>query len=276
MTAQKPYSMKRPLLIVSSFLALFCWVLPAHAAISFVNANTSHITSGNAHAVSLSSVTTGNLLYLVISTTVAGTCSTTSTSTPTDNVGNAWLLIASSSAGSSDCAQSWYAANVAGSSTITINVSSTGSTAMAMSINQFSGVATSNPLDASTTKTVVTGSSITSNSYSTTNANDVVIGGGTYTFSNTPAFTAGTTGGTAMTINPSSTLITGGANVNATMEYLVVSNTLTNTTTSINFGTSTIRSDLQVATFKAALTGTGEGLPICSVYNISVRGATIL
>jgi hypothetical protein len=170
--------------------------------IAYVNSATGVDNSGTAGTtISTSSfaATAGNLIFVI----VKHGSDFTSTATVTDTAGNTYTAIGSLQANSPNlgASQVFYAHNITGNAGNVVTATLQNACAYReIAVVQYSGIATSNPLGSSPTPVVQTASvsSGTSNTFSTTQANELVIaavntyGGETYT--------AGSAGTHAMTI----------------------------------------------------------------------------
>ncbi|MFL6161600.1 MAG: hypothetical protein ACJ74U_05170 [Jatrophihabitantaceae bacterium] len=115
--------------------------------------------------------TAGNLLVLSASVYTGTTNHITSI---TDSAGNIWQKVnAWSVASHNSDGELWYAANAAGASTVTAHTASAAS--IAFEVQEFSGVATSSPLDTSA-GTANTGTSASSGSITPAGAGELLIG----------------------------------------------------------------------------------------------------
>lgn len=113
----------------------------------------------------------GNLLVLSASEYTGATNHITSV---TDSAGNAWTRIgAFSVSGHNSNGELWYAPNAASATSVTVHTAS--ATTLALSVQEFSGVAATNPLDGSA-GTANTGTSASSGSFTPTGANELLVG----------------------------------------------------------------------------------------------------
>jgi hypothetical protein len=115
--------------------------------------------------------TAGNLLVLSASVYTGATNHVTSV---TDSAGNAWTRIGTFSvSGHNSDGEMWYSPNAASVTTVTVH---TGSAAtIALTLQEFSGVAATNPLDVSA-GTSNTSSAASSGPVTTTSANELAVG----------------------------------------------------------------------------------------------------
>jgi|GEM_PF-3472893 hypothetical protein len=177
--------MKKLLLL----LALF-WAFSANATITRVQSNSALGTANTSISASFTTATTAGNWYGVLCRSGNQAGWTLSVS---DTEGNTWLSLTAAVSAGSHMSQIFYVENVKGGTTdtVTCTQSSGVSGTMAILILEYSGIATSGSLDqqnqtAGTNNTAtLTGASIT-----TTNANDLVIGGAGLGANTT--FTAGT------------------------------------------------------------------------------------
>jgi hypothetical protein len=151
----------------------------------------------------------GNLLVLSASVYVGATNHITSI---TDSAGNTWSKVnAWSTASHNSDGEMWYAVNASAAATLTVTTHVTTAASMALEVDEFSGIATTNPLDqslgASTTGTTASAGPLTPGS-----AGELLVG-----------FTAGHASSQLMTVstngysvqpqrtstNPVATLVTG-------------------------------------------------------------------
>lgn len=237
-------------------ILLFFYSPPASATIQFVQQATANNqnTQNTTLSVSLSNTAAGNLLVAYV-TPLPGQVSSISVA---DGV-NTYSAAASTFVENTGCGnlteEFFYAANIRGGNvtvTATINVA----TGMGLTVLEYSGVATTAPLDAqagtSNTGCPYSGTP-TSASLTTTNANDLIVSGATLTAPDT--WTAGTGYG----------LRTGTSGPSG-VEDLTVSSTGTYTGT---FGLSTNGNwTAAVVAFKAA-GSTSAGTPTCGISNDS-------
>jgi len=115
--------------------------------------------------------TAGNLLVLSAS---VYTGSTNHISSVTDSAGNVWQKVnAWSVAGHNSDGEIWYAANAAGTTSIVAHLATAGT--MAIEVMEFSGVATSNPLDTSA-GTSNTGTTASSGSITPAGSGELLVG----------------------------------------------------------------------------------------------------
>ena len=147
--------------------ALTCWALvsvqPASAAIAFVKKGSEISGSGSSITLTFSTASTaGDLLVATISD-LNGNCFTDSITAPFG-----WVRAAHSCRSSVGPVEIWYRANAPSTSSVLFNTGSSGSSTRGQ-LSEFSGVATSSPLDqtgtansssASTSLTVTTSGSI--------------------------------------------------------------------------------------------------------------------
>lgn len=225
---------------------------------AFVNATSGsgyYLTSFNATI----NATTGNLLYVVVDDNVSGSGCSISTVTISDNASpaNTYTQIRQVSQ-TYDCITEFYAKNITGSASLQITANLSVAKAATMSAMQFSGLDTGNPLDATSTGTGA-GATLTSGSFSTTNANEVIIAGAS-DYMGPSSWTAGSAGSASMGIPSNVTKTTGNATGNSTAEYAIVSSLQNSITASITRGGTPDQGGITVATFKAASGGrTGGG-----------------
>ena len=143
-------------------------------AIAYVNrAEGFSLTSGNTIATAAISHTTGNLLAVFLN------IQTSSTPTITDTASNTWTATSSSPANSgANYIWVFYAANITGnaSNIVTANWGGAPTTYAAISVRQFSGVATTSPLE-DDDKGTGTGTAIATPSLTLTSSEGVIFAG---------------------------------------------------------------------------------------------------
>lgn len=125
--------------------ALAGWVLvsvqPASAAIAFVKKGSEITGSGSSITLTFSTASTaGDLLVATISD-LNGNCTTDSITAPTG-----WVRAAHSCRGTAGPVEIWYRPNAPSTSSVVFNTGSTGANTRGQ-LSEFSGVATSSPLD---------------------------------------------------------------------------------------------------------------------------------
>jgi YD repeat-containing protein len=148
----------------------------APGTISYVQSGNSLIDSGStATATFTNAQSAGDLNVLIVAWTGAGTAPSV-----TDSSGNAYTLaVSTANSGSSTVQSIYYANNIvaanAGSNTVTVSFSAAVASIDAR-IAEYSGVATSNPLDGASGATG-SGATFNSGSVTTTGTNDLLIAG---------------------------------------------------------------------------------------------------
>lgn len=145
-------------------------------AIAYVNSATgSADASSSTIATTAANHTTGNLLVaFVVWNHASNTLSSVS-----DTAGNTWTRITGTDAlhGTADRCEMFYAKNITGNASNTVTATFSGGAAFRrIAVVQYSGVDTTAPLDQATKQTV-TDTSITSPSFTTTSADEVIIAG---------------------------------------------------------------------------------------------------
>ncbi|MDR3519800.1 MAG: DUF5018 domain-containing protein, partial [Candidatus Pacebacteria bacterium] len=220
------FSIKYTTLIFCAVFLFFglAGVNKADAAISLVNNSTNYTYGNGAQGVSTTlSITTGNLIAVGCgsndSTAIAST-------TVTDSAGNTFILATSTGDNNfHNAIGMFYAKNAIGnaSDTITCNVNAT--SYMSINVLQFSGLSTTSPLDVAASTQGSAGTSITSNTFSTSQANEVIVAFSTVQSAAPTTFTQGS-GYTSPF--PATNTEEGG-------EYQIVSSTQTNTTASMSW-----------------------------------------
>jgi trimeric autotransporter adhesin len=126
-------------------VAVAAWTLvtvePAGAAIAFVRKGSEITASGTTITLTLSVASTnGDLLVATISD-INGNCSTDSITAP-----SGWVKAAHSCRGTSGPVELWYHANSPSTSSVVFNTGSSGANTRGQ-LSEFSGVATTSPLD---------------------------------------------------------------------------------------------------------------------------------
>lgn len=166
------------------------WQQAGDAAITYIN-NVANNNSGATSVVVTISTTTGNLLVANIHVNSETAITVTSV---TDTASNTWTkaVNTTSSTGSGNRAEIWYAANATAVSSVTVTISA--AQVVVANISEYSGVATSSPLDGtpqgvSRTSCSTGGSACTSPSLTTTNADDLLVTTLSVRNSGSPTFT---------------------------------------------------------------------------------------
>lgn len=208
-------------------------------AVAWVQSKT--VASGSfANATFTSATTTGNLIVVAMSSNATATGSEACS----DNQGNTYTKLTGINSVQGGAYAAWYAWNITGGATHTVTVSCpSGGNATSVVVQEFSGVqASADPLDQVSTKATGSSSTPTSNSITTTVANEMVIG----LFFGTTTTSAGT--GYTNLLESSST------NANRTaMESQAALSTGTYTATVSSSATAW---DMYVLSFKAPAGGT--------------------
>ncbi len=146
---------------------------PSTGGPAFVqSASASETAASTALTATFPSVSTaGHLLVLSVS---EYTGATNTISSVTDSAGGTWTRIASRFvSGHNSDGEQWYSANAKAVTSVTAHTAS--ASTMALTVQEFSGVATTNPLDVSTGASA-TGTAASSGSVTSTVANDLVVG----------------------------------------------------------------------------------------------------
>lgn len=249
--------------ILVAFSFLFMGSSKADAAITLINTSkVSDYTGTLASSIALpaTSLTTGN--FIVVATRWLPNSSTITSIT--DTAGNTYVKAIGRTATSSGTrVEMWYAYNVTGNAsnvvTITpsVNVQYYGVVA-----SQYSGIKTAAaPLD-TTAVGNATGTSVTSASFTTTQAYELIVSSSDFNSSLGPTWTAGT-GYTIQAQDASGV---------ETLQDKIVSSIQTSVTASITLSTSRGLS-ISVATFKGVSVKTRNGLSwasIKSIYGLAV------
>jgi hypothetical protein len=235
-------------------LVLGAMSAPAWGAIEFVQA-----VSGNAgtYLVATSiTATTGNLLYVGFTYNATPTlgCGTTSVS---DGI-NTYTLIGSLVSNSILCSGQWYAKNITGGRlSITGTAPSADGGGVAITVMEFSGCDPNNPLDSLATGsgsnyTESTPLTITSSTFSTASANEVVVASATNYFAT--SWSAGKVGANTFIIPSGASTSGGTGGGNGTAEYYIASATSSSVTASIG-NTVEVYGQISVAAFRAVIVG---------------------
>ena len=146
---------------------------PSTGGPAFVqSASASETAASTALTATFPSVSTaGHLLVLSVS---EYTGATNTISSVTDSAGGTWTRIASRFvSGHNSDGEQWYSANAKAVTSVTAHTAS--ASTMALTVQEFSGVATTNPLDVSTGASA-TGTAASSGSVTSTVANDLMVG----------------------------------------------------------------------------------------------------
>jgi hypothetical protein len=180
--------MKKILIGIIS-LSVFCVATQAYAAIAFVQ-STSTVSAAIGLSATSASMTfpsnnTANNLIVVLARWQDGVVGGTSTITSvTDTKGNtyqpAFEVMTDASSATPTQTQVWFSANiVAGANTVTVNyATSTNGNGTRMAIFEYSGIATTSPIDTYSTQVNSAASTTwTSGAVPTNYANDLIFGG---------------------------------------------------------------------------------------------------
>ncbi len=230
-------------------LALAC---PSFGALAVVNAIAAENTGGSSAtlATGTQSHTTGNLLSALVG--FHDTCSA-HTVTVTNTAGASFTQIGAGYQTSVFlCMYSVYLENITGNASDVITATFDSSVLKPyMVVIQISGAATSFSLDTSAVGNSTTAgpTTITSGNFSTATANEIVIGGAGQYFAAT--FTAGNIAGSAATI-PTIT----NAGTFTSVEYRILSATVSTQTADINEGSGGQYAAIMVAAFRQATAST--------------------
>jgi hypothetical protein len=158
---------------VSPLSAPFSVVIPTSAQPALVQ-STGASESGTANSLTATfstPTTPGNLLVVSASDDVGSTNHITSV---TDSAGDTWTkLLDTYTAGHNSDGALWYSPNARSATSVTVHTSS--AEAIAISAQEFSGVATSNPVDAASSQSA-TGTSATSGAATPTGVGDLAVG----------------------------------------------------------------------------------------------------
>jgi fibronectin type 3 domain-containing protein len=173
---------------VSPLSAPFSVIIPTSAQPALVQ-STGASESGTANSLTATfstPTTPGDLLVVSASDDVGSTNHITSV---TDSAGDTWTkLLDTYTQGHNSDGALWYSANAHSATSVTVHTSSSAE-AIAISAQEFSGVATSNPVDATASQSA-TGTSATSGGATPTGVGDLAVG-----------FIAGHSDAEAITVN---------------------------------------------------------------------------
>lgn len=190
--------MKKPFLIATlAIVAAFLFVAPeAFAAPAFVQSASSLTRSNNAQSEAFSGGTTaGNLIAVQV--IWISSANNAIIGSVTDTHGDTFLpaiaAMDDTSSSPAQFSQIWYATNIGGGAdTVSVNYTVASSTGSAISIGEYSGLATSSPIDATSTNLVQAASTtFNSGNVTTKHPNDLLFGGTSNTTA-THICTAGT------------------------------------------------------------------------------------
>jgi fibronectin type 3 domain-containing protein len=231
------------------------------STIAKVQSKTATGTTGNTLAASFTtSITSGNLLIVVAETDDGATA------TVTDSLGNSYSL-ANSVAWNFSLRKLYvyYAANsLGGSNTVTVTTSSSGGSKQ-LHIFEYSGVATSAPLDQSVSGISIAGNglSITSSAVTTVQTDELLFAAGG------PSSSASFTAGTGYTLQSTTNPNTGSSGAIASEDQVV--SVLGSYTSTIAWSPSQGSGGIVFATFKAATSGGVADVtpPVLSAINSS-------
>lgn len=229
------------------------------AAIAFVNAASAQ-AGGASNANATISATSGNLLVAIVTFNANGSGCGASTISISDDKSNTWNTITGYISQAFNCSRAYYTMNIANGSTV-VTANDSPNQSKAITVYQFSGADTSAALDSGATKSgTCAASPCTSSSFSTAQANEVILMlVGNY-YSNSGAYTAGNIGGVASAIDASATsaaVSDGGMRTSG--EYLVVSSVQSSVTAAMTITSSTVYVDYVVAAFKEAAGAVATG-----------------
>lgn len=146
---------------------------PSTGGPAFVqSASASEAAASTALTATFPSVSTAGHLLVLSASVYTG--ATNTISSVTDSAGGTWTRIASRFvSGHNSDGEQWYSANAKAVTSVTAHTAS--ASTMALTVQEFSGVATANPLDVSTGASA-TGTAASSGSVTSTAANDLVVG----------------------------------------------------------------------------------------------------
>ncbi len=255
----KKYLIVLPLVCFGMFIATS---KDAHASISFVQATSTNCGTVTNCKISFPSNTNAGDLF-VVGIRVGGGAGAADPVTVTSTQSDTFVQVVEKNQTSDGTGYIFYAKNVAGGTT-SINVHLSSSQSVRMSILEYSGIDTSSPLDATSTTSASSGTTLTVPTSSTSAANELIFGFGTTGNNVANSFTAGS----GYTIRTS---VSCGTATCIAAEDQIVSNTTTSANTKFTITNSDAWTD-GMATFKATLPGT-PGTP--TYTNVATSTLTV-
>lgn len=244
------------LAIVLSFGIGLCFAPQAHAAITFVK-STVGVTGANSTTFTLNATTTtGDTVVAVIAVRAINKVLNV-TSSALDSFTE---KSSSTNSGAGDFVSVWTSLSVGSDTSFTATVNS--SAQIQLNILEYSGVNAIGNVASTTTSGNTATTTIT-----LTNANDFIVAG----FSTQDSRNITGLNGTTIRVNNNAGAaiqLSSGDNTTSTATALIIGGTWTGGTA--NAALAAV--ELKVASVSP---GTGEGLPICSISNASIMGATI-
>lgn len=229
------------------FIAILLLGLRCHAAPAFVACTGTNEQAAGATTVTVSVTPTGGSGHLLVA---YGRNGGAATNTITDNSGsNTWIAVSPEIAFDfGNSARMWYAMNaVAGTYTVTDTLG-TSQGSRAITVCEYSGIATASALDTSTTVACAfQGVTCTTGVFTTTNANDLIV---LFTSAGctTCIYAGGPIGGVTATVRATNANDIG-------MEDLNVSSIQTGITANITMSTGSNAFGMSLGAFKAAAGG---------------------
>lgn len=189
----------------------------------------------NQTGTSVTTVPTGSVATTTGWKAIVVTRVNNSISAPTDTAGNTYTLIPGSAIGTGGYnLELAYAENITGNAANIVNCNFTSNAFADCVVVYFSGGALTSIIDTSAGSTSVTGSSVTSNSFTTAAANEVIVACGSYNNVGS-TWVAGLIGGVSATLPANGN--TGGSGSTG-CEYLITSTSQTGITAAIGVNVS--------------------------------------
>jgi len=236
--------------MTKSLFLLLLTLAPARGAITVVQAaNGNNVSAAATVAIT---VTTGNLLYVIAGFDAGGAGCSTTTITMSDTGSNTYTAISGYVSQSYNCSRNYYVANATGGSITITMATSTEPGYKVFVVYEVSGLATTSPLDTSSSNTTCSASPCASASFSTAQADEIVFISATNYYGG--AWSAGTIGGAAGTIASNGSYAGGTAGGNAASSYKIFTSTQSSITGDIAQA-GTIYTNLHMAAFKMAAAG---------------------
>lgn len=229
--------MKKAIIITSTILLLGL-THSAHAAITFVSTS----TAGGVAAASTVTSTVNTAIGTLVTTSCAHGTTFVNPTSVTDTIGNTYTNVVIASNTTQGAISGYYTLSIGANAANIISCNFASSvTNRVIGVMQFNGVSATNTLDASSSgATTVAGTSVTSNSYTTNSANEVVV---TFVDANSDGSVTSVSAPFILAFNTAAAFGNGGA-------YNVVSTIQTAQTVTWNFPLSVAA--MVVMTFRAA------------------------
>lgn len=242
------------------FLIPLLLCLPSWATISVLQTKTTPWAGGAPGMVATFStnVTAGSLIWAQVGCYPSTSCSITNVK---DNVNNTNFTQAVTLTAATTTSAIYFLPNSA-SGTMTVTATGVSISFSYLMIMEISGVLASSPLDATATGTSTAATTVTSGTFSTGTANEILTAGAWATLGGSDQYTAqASPAWTLASVNCSNTV------ANCGDEYLVVSSTQSSITASMN-STVALTSGILVATFKAASGGASGHCASCDLSKL--------